>query len=1231
MASTFKTWLLVTLGVPSLILALLAAAAYIFANSDWGRDWLRQQLEAEIRQSTGMRMEVDRLDGNLLWRIEAHGLRLMHGQQEVLTVRRLEVTYNLLAIIGGALRIGDCKADGLRLALARLPDMGDDQGGGPAVTIRRLALSDVQVDPGGLLGPLKQLAGVSIKGHLDWESGGGNFIGKVAAQRIDLAGLSQPISLDGLVRWQGDLLHLVRLDLSLGPNRAALAGKLHLGRRLRLDLQLAAENIDAIALPFAWPGPRPPTRAFAAKAKVSGRLDDLKVSAVVHSGAGRLRLSGGLDLPAMAWRSTLGIRQVDLGQWGLAPTPVSLTGEVKASGVGLPLSAGSRATLGLDLPQMRAAGQDFSQVRAEVELRGNNISLKSLTAQGLGGELQAQGQVTLAADPALGLRLGFKGLKPPAAWTAPLAGGEFSGSLEANGTVSRLTCQVRLGPSVISKGLALDSLAAQIMLADGQPVLQDLSVISDFLTFSAKGRADLKAADISATLEVRDLARLDQALAALGLETTTALKGKAQASFSLKGPWSGPALELRGSLSDLAMAETSVKQVEITAKLSRLGPRPLGRVRILARDLLAAAETWPEVDLEAEAVAELLSCRLAAQGLERQLSVDLRLNQWWQWPLQGRIMNLIYHQNARGQWRQQGAAKISLRPGAMRLDGLALAQGEQEVSVTGEFLRQGVVSGQVQVRRFKVAPYLPPDTGLPPTALLDGQAQLGGTLAAPRLQVSGELSGLKVRGLPDSRARLEGGYADGWLTLQGDILTGGITTLALKGRMGLNLKLMPPWLPDGFGKLDFTLTSRQMPLTLFQPVASGLQELKGNLNVDLAVQGTLERPRIVGDIKLADGSFILAATGQHFSGITAHLQADGREVVVRQLSTDKAGQLWMQGKAVLPGDDAGKLSLRCRTQGLQVSFGAFGGGTADADIALAGTFAQPRLTGVITPRQITLRLGLGAPEAMSDVVILKPGQKPPSVKRKPAVVKTPAVLAPLTMVAVVSVDRTLRVKVNQGWVEVNGRIVIRKEPGGPLTYHRGLKILRGRILYEARAFKITGGSVDFGGKKVIDPDLKDVRAELSLGKTQVQLVAQGPASDLQLQFTSQPPMSQADILSTIVFGQPAASLSQDQYDKLSAQALALLGMKGRQELERLVGRKLAPDVVTVGRGYDVGSFLEAGKYLSDDLYLRYRRSAQADGGQNVGLEYRINRFFSIESQVGTTRDSGVDFTITFDF
>ena len=36
------------------------------------------------------------------------------------------------------------------------------------------------------------------------------------------------------------------------------------------------------------------------------------------------------------------------------------------------------------------------------------------------------------------------------------------------------------------------------------------------------------------------------------------------------------------------------------------------------------------------------------------------------------------------------------------------------------------------------------------------------------------------------------------------------------------------------------------------------------------------------------------------------------------------------------------------------------------------------------------------------------------------------------------------------------------------------------------------------------------------------------------------------------------------------------------------------------------------------------------GGQNVGLEYRFNPHLSVESQIGTTRDSGIDAVFTWD-
>jgi translocation and assembly module TamB len=141
----------------------------------------------------------------------------------------------------------------------------------------------------------------------------------------------------------------------------------------------------------------------------------------------------------------------------------------------------------------------------------------------------------------------------------------------------------------------------------------------------------------------------------------------------------------------------------------------------------------------------------------------------------------------------------------------------------------------------------------------------------------------------------------------------------------------------------------------------------------------------------------------------------------------------------------------------------------------------------------------------------------------------------------------------------------------------------------------------------------------------------GTAYEPQIDLGAEPPMSQADILSTIIFGRPTSALNAGETRQLSAQALALMGQGGRREIERLLGPTLAPDVVTVHNEMQTGSSLEAGKYLSPDLYLRYRQNMDREGGQTVGLELKLKPYLSLDSQLSTTRDNGVDVIFSFDF
>jgi translocation and assembly module TamB len=266
------------------------------------------------------------------------------------------------------------------------------------------------------------------------------------------------------------------------------------------------------------------------------------------------------------------------------------------------------------------------------------------------------------------------------------------------------------------------------------------------------------------------------------------------------------------------------------------------------------------------------------------------------------------------------------------------------------------------------------------------------------------------------------------------------------------------------------------------------------------------------------------------------------------------------------------------------------------------------------------------------VVVLEPGEEPPPLSRsgrqKPW--NPDGFLGRTDIEVAADISDGLEVRLDNGWLQARGGLTFRKPPHQPATYHGVVQVKRGLILVLGKRFEVQKGSVDFGGKKLPNPDLAG-EALVKTGGVRVRINVSGPATDPNVQLSSEPPMAQADILSALIFGKPAAALNQSQQSQLSGQALALLGQEGAQRIAALLSPELAPDVVTVHSEAARGSSLEAGKYLNEDLYLRYRHNLGPQGGQNVGLEYRITDWLSLESQVGDARDSGVDVIYNLDF
>ncbi|MBI5523233.1 MAG: translocation/assembly module TamB domain-containing protein [Desulfarculus sp.] len=1227
------------------VLALTACAAlaalWVLADSDWGRGQLRHHLENEVLEKTGFTLQLEGMAGNLFRGLTLEGLSLSREGRTPLRVARVELSYNPLALLlGGRLSLGRLRLDQPRLELPLVLPSGGGSAPVLSLTISHLEVTGGTLLAGGQLGPLRQVSNLDLGGHFSLDSRGPALTTHISQAELVLDGLPQPLGLAGQASYSHQRLKLPGLRLSLGPNQMEVKGGLDWRRQAQLDLEATGQISDLTQLGApAWV-PGRPASPLELSLKAHGPLATCRLEASLSRQGQSLRLEGqaGLERPALDLQGQL--KGVDLVAWGLATQPALLEGTLSFSGQGLPGQPQASARLGLDLANPLGPQLGLRRVVLEADLKGGQVTVEGLKLSGEAGSLEASGQVLLPLGRrALSLQAEarFSDLTPPAALAGhlpePWRQARLQGGLKARGNLDDLALELDLGPSRLAPGLEIARLTAKGVRAPERWVISSLEVLAGWGRLQGKGAASAEKGELEFSLEVADLAPLAPLWPSLGWQEAAPQRGALSVKGRLAGPWSAPSLSLSGQAGELVLAQALARQVELDLETPRLGLPLQGRLRLGVQELAGGGITWNKVSLEATALAEGTRLALMAQGPQLTLSLKAAGTGAAQLPLRLTLSELRLTPQGHKPWTLRDPAQLLLASDGLGLKGLMLTQAEQTLALEGQASLAGGVNASLRLGRVRLDPWLPPRV-LPPEASLDLEASLSGALAAPRLELSGRLAGLVWPRLPASEVRFQGGYEDGELSLTGQALTQGRASLDLEASLGLKVSLHPPLLsPTGQG-LKASASAQDLPLALLEPLIPGVGGLEGRVNLELEASGPLAAPLVTGELELKGGAFVVPNTGQAFQDLNIHLTARGREITVHNLSAVSGGPAKVRGKIWLPIGDPGQVDLTFQAQGLLIGMGGIGKVITDAEFRITGTALSPLAIGWTRPSRANIHPALATPLALGEVVVLKPGQQPPPLERQRAS-RAPRIvlgglLESLTLEGRVDCGSGVRVDLDQGFMMLSGAALVRKQPGGPLVFYDSFGVGGGAMNIVGRRFVITGGRTLFAGKDVPDPDL-DVDVNLGMGSTQVYIKLQGSAFSPKLVLSSEPPMNQTDILSTIIFGRPAASLNAGETRQLSAQALALLGLRGRERLESVLGPTLSPDVVTVFTEAQSGSSLEAGKYLSQDLYLRYRQNLGPDGGQNVGLEYRLNRYLSVESQIGTTRDSGVDAVFTWDF
>jgi autotransporter translocation and assembly factor TamB len=594
-------------------------------------------------------------------------------------------------------------------------------------------------------------------------------------------------------------------------------------------------------------------------------------------------------------------------------------------------------------------------------------------------------------------------------------------------------------------------------------------------------------------------------------------------------------------------------------------------------------------------------------------------------------------------WTLEHSVRLMAGP-RIELDSLALHTQDRRLVLNGILDRHGQSDLTLLLQRVDLD--VLNDLGLSPIpGQLDGQLRLAGTAQSPEIAGKVALT-ISQRGTEQAVGQVqtdvtwnEAGLrlnataaprSGGRLTIAGTIPTR--FTLAAADTIDVSRATTD--------SVSLALRADGLALGFFGPLLppEAVRNLHGRLDLDAHVSGTVRSPHAEGRFSLDTAGLMLPSLRVTYQSgsVSGQIQGDSVRVDHIRLLTGKNQELDGQGAVLLRPLDNPGLALTTTLRDFQVSNSDQLKGSASGQAKLAGTLQAPAVSGRLQLGPTDIYIGTGAATAQVENVELTPAEVRRVLREfGPAAVREAHQGTSLLDRA--QLDLTL-VLPNRVWlrkrsspamnIELSGHVQLRQDPGKPMQFFGSVQPVPDRSTLEVvgREFRITGGQVRLNGP--VDSAHIDVNAEYqvptgSVLEQEAAVVAQvhavGRPDSLALTFSSDPSMSQEDILSYIVTGQPAADspLTAEQTTSGGLPEQLAVGQVA-QAFSIRAGQGLGFDVFQIRQQGLQGLTLTAGRYLGSRLFVSLQMPLQVlqtqpvVPGQYLGpgfeLDYRLRRW-----------------------
>ncbi|HYM23136.1 MAG TPA: translocation/assembly module TamB domain-containing protein [Vicinamibacterales bacterium] len=949
---------------------------------------------------------------------------------------------------------------------------------------------------------------------------------------------------------------------------------------------------------------------------------DLKFQSSSVAGAqiaGGSTASATINGKAIGYSADASIAHLDLQEVGKQFNVATLAADRYKSAINGHVTASGSGTTPKDM-----------NVAAQATLTGTTV---------MGGRVpQLTADVQMANDTAHVRANGsFEGFDPADLSANPKLKGSVGGTVDVDATVAG-----------VSKGVTVDSVQASAK-ATLQP-----STIGGLEITKANVDGDYR----NSTGDIRALAITGRDLNVTG-KGTLALNDEGQSNFQLHAD--SPSLAEIGKLVDRpltgiakidAIITGNRRQLQAKGNLTADGAKYGDNGALTASsDFTASLPNLDAKNANVSATTHATFVTLAGQDIndlqaktdysQKQLEFDLTAKQ----PKRSLVLagGVLLHpdheevhltalnltsQNVSWQLAPGSKPAVNYADNAVRVEGLTLASGAQQLSADGTWGKPGdalkVTLKDVDMATVDALLMRPPEL----TGTLNATSTIRGTKDAPKVDADFQIAGGSVKQVQYDSFKGTVKYADDAATL--DVRLQQTPTAWVEAKGTVPTALFNGTAAGSSRPVDLHVDSSPIDLALAQGFTDAVSNVKGTVEAHVALTGTAGDPQPDGGITIQNGAFKVEATGVAYSSLEGKigLQKDRVHIDKITLLDNAQKPLTVTGDLAVHESQLGSVSIALKADDFKVIDNDMGNVRIKSDLQLTGDVTAPRVEG---------SLGLTTGRINLDPILAKTGDSAYATKQTEYATDasdqgqqaSPGMFDALQMDVHVTVPQDLVIKssdlktpgapIGLGALNVTlgGDVWASKSPWDQIRLVGVVNTVRGTYDFQGRRFTILrDGTIRFEGLDDLNPTL-DIKTERVIQAVTADVNIRGTVQKPEIVLTSNPPLEQADIMSLIVFNQPINSVSETQQISLAQRVESMAAGQATGALTKSISSALNLDTFEVNLAPENGGgpHVTLGQQIGQNLYVKVEQGITDASQTNFILEYELLKWLRLRTNV----------------